>query len=114
MGEQTKMSGTPYPGIPKEPPFGSISGLAPDQATEQWIGVIDDREHTRVAWLRVGYNNALEVVPTKMQELRPARGIDARIVTQADLEAIVALPRGGFVLSEEGHVVDDTNDVFQP
>lgn len=114
MGEQTRPSGTVYPGLPKEPRFGSISGLAPDAATEQWIGVIDDREHTRVAWLRVSYDKTLEVVPTRMVELRAGRGIDARIVTQADLEAIVALPRGGFVLSEEGHVVDDTNDVFQP
>ena len=114
MGEQTKPSGTVYAGLPKEPLFGSVSGLAPDSATQQWIGVIDDREHTRVAWLRVGYDKTLEVVPTRLQELRPGRGIDPRIVTQADLEAIVALPKGGFVLSEEGHVVDDTNDVFQP
>jgi hypothetical protein len=114
MGEQTKPSGTVYPAMPKEPRFGSISGLAPDDSTKQWIGVIDDREHTRVAWLRVGYDTTLSVEPTKMVELRAGRGVDPRIVTQADLEAIVALPRGGFMLSEEGHVVDDTNDVFQP
>ena len=114
MGEQTRPSGTAYPGLPKEPRFGSISGLAPDPATEQWIGVIDDREHSRIAWLRVSYGKTLEVVPTRMLELRAGRGVDPRIVTQADLEAIVSLPRGGFVVSEEGHVVDDTNDVFQP
>jgi len=114
MGEQTKPAGTPYAAMPKEPRFGSISGLAPDEATQQWIGVIDDREHTRVAWLKVGYDKTLSVEPTRMLQLRAGPGVNSRVVTEADLEAIVALPKGGFMLSEEGHVVDDTNDVFQP
>jgi len=115
VGEFTRPSGTPYPGIPAEPPYGSISGLAPDQTTSQWIGVIDDRDRTRIAWLRVSYTaKGLEVVPTKMQELRAGPGLDARVVTKADLEAIAALPNGDFVLSEEGHIVADTKEVWQP
>ena len=114
IGEQTRPAGTTYPGMPKEPRFGSISGLAPDAATQQWIGVIDDREHSRVVWLQVTYDKTLAVTPTRMQELRAGPGVDPRTVTDADLEAIVALPGGGFMLSEEGHVVDDTNDVWQP
>lgn len=115
LGEFTRPASTPYPGIPADPPYGSISGLAPDAQTSQWIGVIDDRERTRVAWLRASLSEkGFEVVPTKMQELRAAAGVDARRVTQADLEAIAALPNGSFVLSEEGHIVDDTNEIWQP
>jgi hypothetical protein len=115
IGEFTRPSGTQYPGIPAEPKFGSLSGLAPDAASSQWIGVIDDRERTRIAWLRFGITgDRLEVAPTKMMELRAAPGVNERVVTEADLEAIVALPDGTFVVSEEGHVVDDTNEVWQP
>jgi len=115
LGEFTRPAGTPYPRIPADPKFGSISGLAPDQSTTQWIGVIDDRERTRIAWLRVGFSDQrLDVAPTRMLELRGSPGINERVVTQADLEAIVALRDGTFVASEEGHVVDDTNEVWQP
>jgi hypothetical protein len=115
FGQQTRPAGAAYPPLPSEPKFGSISGLAPDAASEQWIAAIDDRERTRVAWLRVSYSaDSLTVTPTRMQELRPGRGVDPRIVTQADLEAIVALPKGGFVLSEEGHIGRDGKDVWQP
>ena len=115
LGEFTRPSGTSYPQLPAEPKFGSISGLAPDQASNQWIGVIDDRERTRIVWLRVGLSDqGLDVVPTKMMELRGSPGVNERVVTQADLEAIVALPDGTFVASEEGHVIDDTNEVWQP
>ena len=115
FGQQTRPAGAAYPPLPSEPKFGSISGLAPDATTEQWIAAIDDRDRTRVAWLRVSYSGeSLTVTPTRMQQLRAARGIDARIVTQADLEAIVALPRGGFILSEEGHAGDNAKDVWQP
>jgi hypothetical protein len=115
LGDFIRPAATVYPGIPAEPKFGSVSGLAPDAATNQWIGVIDDRDRSRVAWLRVAYaGKVVEVTPTKMQELRAGPGVDARLVTSADLEAIVALPNGTFVLSEEGHVVEETKEVWQP
>lgn len=44
-------SGTPYPLIAEGRRFGSLSGLALDAASGQWLGVIDDREGSRVAWL---------------------------------------------------------------
>jgi len=113
LGEFTRPAGTAYPGIPTEPRFGNLSGLAPDQTTQQWIGVNDDSERTRIAWLRVGFSDkGLEVTPTKMRELRAAPGVNERVVTRADLEAIVALPDGTFVVSEEGHV--ESNEVWQP
>lgn len=115
LGEFTRPAGTVYPGLPAEPKFGSISGLAPDVSTKQWVGVIDDRERSRLAWLRVTLTDrGLDVAPARMRELRAGPGIDARIVTKADLEAIVALPNGNFVASEEGHVVEETNEVWQP
>jgi hypothetical protein len=115
LGEFTRPAGEQYPQMPAEPKFGSISGLAPDQKTKQWIGVIDDRERTRLAWLTVLYSEKeFAVTPTKMQELKAGPGVEPRIVTQADLEAIVALPNGNFVLSEEGHLVEETNEVWQP
>ena len=113
LGEFTRPAGASYPQIPAEPKFGNLSGLAPDQATKQWIGVIDDSERTRIAWLRVGFTDqGLNVAPTKMKELRGAPGVNERVVTKADLEAIVALPNGTFVVSEEGHI--ENNDVWQP
>jgi hypothetical protein len=49
-----------------------------------------------------------------MQPLRAGAGVDPRIVTRADLEAIAALPDGTFVLSEEGHTNADTGETWPP
>ena len=115
LGEFTRPAGTAYPGIPAEPKFGSISGIAPDEGSKQWIAVIDDRTRTRVAWLDVTHGaKGLAVSPTRMLELRPGPGVAARIATESDLESIVALPNGTFVMGEEGHRNRDTNDVWQP
>ena len=35
--------------------FGSLSGLVLDVTSGQWIGAIDDREGTRVAWLTIAF-----------------------------------------------------------
>ena len=115
LGEYTRPAGTPYPNITADPQYGSISGLAPDALHEQWIAVIDDRERSRIAWLKVAFSDkGFTVVPSKMQELRAAAGVDPNIVTHADLEAIVALPDGTYVLSEEGHRIGDTDQIWQP
>ncbi|HUQ89531.1 MAG TPA: esterase-like activity of phytase family protein, partial [Vicinamibacterales bacterium] len=107
MGEFTRPTGTVYPQIADSSKFGSISGLAPDVGRQQWVGVIDDREHSRVAWLNVNFGSTgLEIVPVRMQELTAAAGVESRRVTDADLESIVALPNGNFVIGEEGHVRD--------
>jgi hypothetical protein len=115
LGEFTRPTGTQYLQLPDSSKFGSISGLAPDPTTKQWAAVIDDREQSRVAWLNVTYGEkGLEVSPTRMQALRAGPGIADRLATQADLEAIVALPGGGFLVSEEGHRVRERPEVWQP
>ena len=64
IGEFTRPSGTVYPQLSDSARYGSLSGLAPDQQRQQWIGVIDDRERTRVAWLTITYaDGKLEVLP---------------------------------------------------
>ncbi|HWI18765.1 MAG TPA: esterase-like activity of phytase family protein [Vicinamibacterales bacterium] len=115
LGEFTRPSGTAYPGIPAQPRFGSISGLAPDVGSGQWIGVIDDRDPSRVAWLTVTVGaKGLEVTPTRVQALRAGPGVPERIAANSDLEAVVALPNGTFVMAEEGHRVEKTGEVWQP
>lgn len=113
MGEFTRPAGTFYPQLSDSARYGSLSGLAPDQHRKRWVGVIDDRERTRVAFLTINYAaGKLEVVPVAMQELRASAGVEVRRVTEADLESIVALPDGTFVAGEEGHVRQ--GGVWQP
>ncbi|TPW09144.1 MAG: hypothetical protein FD127_4234, partial [Acidimicrobiaceae bacterium] len=70
--------------------------------------VIDDRAGTRVAWLSIAAaKGRLDVTPTRVQYLQAGPGVDDRTATQADLEAIVALPDGTFLMSEEGHLTRD-------
>jgi len=115
LGEFTRPAGTIYPQLPTGAKFGSVSGLAPDPVTQQWVGVIDERDHSRIAWLNVTYGaKGLEVNPTRILELRAGPGVPERTATQADLEAIVALPDGRFVMSEEGHIDSSTHEVWQP
>ncbi len=113
IGEFTRPFGTIYPQIPDSKRFGSLSGLVRDPASGQWLGVIDDRNRTRVAWLDISVaGDGLTVSPTRLQELRAGPGVAERIATQADLEAIVALPDGTFLMAEEGHTTKD--GVWQP
>ena len=113
LGEFTRPAGTVYPQLIDSSKYGSLSGLAPDPGRKQWIGVIDDRDHTRVAWLTIDFApGRFEVLPVRMQELRPGAGIESRRVTEADLESIVALSNGTFVMGEEGHVRN--GGVWQP
>lgn len=108
LGEVTRPFGTVYPQLPDSSRFGSMSGLARDAASGQWLAVIDDRAGTRVAWLSIAAGDGpLEVTPLRMQALTAGPGVNARLATQADLEAIVALPDGTFLMSEEGHVTRD-------
>src|SRR5690349_8908699 len=107
MGEFTRPAGSAYPQLKDSSKYGSISGLAPDERRKEWVGVIDDRERSRLVWLNVDFGTGgLQVAPVRMQELSAAPGVDTRRVMQADLEAIVALRDGRFVMSEEGHLSD--------
>ncbi len=49
-----------------------------------------------------------------MQELKPGPGVPAHVVTEADLEGIVALPDGTFVMSEEGHLAAGRSERWEP
>ena len=113
LGEFTRPAGSAYPQLADSSKYGSISGLAPDAQTRQWIAVIDDRDGSRVVWLKVDIGEkGLDVAPSRIQQLTAAPGVDPRRVTAADLESIVALPNGTFVVAEEGHVRD--GGVWQP
>jgi len=115
LGEFTRPAGTVYPQLADSSRYGSISGLAPDEVNKQWVGVIDDRDHSRIVWLDVTYGaKGLEVSPARVQNLRAGPGVPERTATQADLEAIVALPNGSFLMSEEGHKVRESGDLWQP
>ena len=108
ISEFTRPAGTVYPQLSGSARFGSLSGLVHDPASGQWVSVIDDREDSRLAWLTItAAGGVLEVSPVRMQFLRAGPGVEERIATQADLEAIVALPDGTFLVSEEGHVTKD-------
>jgi hypothetical protein len=104
LSEWTRPAGTVSPQLSENPKFGSISGLVRDAVSGEWLGVIDDRVGTRVAWLSLtAADGRLDVSPLRMQYLKAGPGIEDRIATQADLEGVVALPDGTFLMSEEGH-----------
>jgi hypothetical protein len=113
VGEFTRPSGSEYPQLPDSAKFGSISGLAPDERSQQWVAAIDDREDSRLAWLTVTYDaRGVGIAPQRMTLLSPGPGVPERVARQADLEAIVSLADGTFLVAEEGHVRD--GEVWQP
>jgi len=115
LGEFTRPAGTVYSQLGPDAKFGSLSGLAPDAVTKQWVAVVDERDHSRIVWLTVTYDGGkLNVSPTRMLNLSPGPGVPAYVATQADLEAIVALKDGTFVASEEGHRVRNRTEEWQP
>ena len=83
---------------------GSLSGLARDVRSGRYLAVIDDRQPARVAWLEISFaEGALTVTPLSVIAIVPGPGMDERRVRAADLEGVVALPDGTFVVAEEGH-----------
>ena len=114
LGEFTRPAATVYPSLRDSVRFGSLSGLALDVTSGQWIGAIDDRERTRVAWLTIEFaGGQLQVTPIRMLALT-ARSRRAPIASRASpiSKPIVALPDGTFLMGEEGHVRD--GEVWQP
>jgi hypothetical protein len=113
LAEFTRPMGATYPLLPDSSLFGSISGLVRDGLNAEWIGVIDEREDSRVAWLGISLvNGQLLVTPTRLMLLRAGPGVPERLVTRADLEAITMLPDGTFLMVEEGHIAK--GEVWQP
>ena len=113
VSEFTRPAGTAYPALQDSSRYGSISGLARDAETNQWIGVIDDRD-SRVAWLAIDFSGSqMTVTPTRLMRLTAGPGVNPDVATKADLEAIAALPDGTFLMSEEGHLTT-AGGIFQP
>lgn len=89
ISEFTRPAGTRYPQLSGSARFGSLSGLVHDPVSGQWVSVIDDREGSRLAWVSItAAGGRLEVAPVRMQFLTAGPGVEDRIATQADLEAI--------------------------
>jgi hypothetical protein len=113
LGHFTRPAGATYPTLTDPRRFGSLSGLVHDMASNDWVAVVDDRDDSRVAFLSIAYGNGrVEVAPRRMVSLTAGPGVPDRIVRQADLEGIAALPDGTFVLSEEGH--RRNGEIWQP
>jgi hypothetical protein len=105
LGEFTRPMGTVYPSLADSAPFGSISGLVKDGDNAEWLGVIDERQDSRVAWLTIAaVDGRLVVTPERLMTLRAGPGIADRLVTRADLEGGTRLPDGTFLMVEEGHI----------
>jgi len=113
IAEVTRPSGTAYATLPDSTQYGGLSGLAYDAGSGEWLGVIDDRAGTRVAWHAMTFDGGqLQVIPTRIQALTAGPGVPPEVATSADLEAVVVLPDGTFLMSEEGHRTAD--GVWQP
>jgi hypothetical protein len=105
LSEFTRPAGTAYPLIDDPKRFGSLSGLARDAASPRFLAVVDDRDGSRVVWLDITVKDGrLDVYPLGVQALRAGPGVPDQIATAADLEAVVGLPDGSFLMGEEGHL----------
>ncbi len=92
------------PGTDRATHFGSVSGIARDPQTGRYLGIVDDHQLARAAWLAIEFaGERLSVTVEGLMPLVPGPGVDRRRSTAADLESVVALPDGTFVASEEGH-----------
>jgi hypothetical protein len=113
VSEYTRPAGFNYLDLPDSKSYGSISGITPDPGSNQLVGVIDDRDNTRIAWLSFVFaNNTMTVTPTRVTPLRAGPGVTDAVAAHADLEAIAAKPDGTFLMAEEGHETAD--GIWQP
>jgi Esterase-like activity of phytase len=93
--------------------FGSVSSVAADPRTGQWVGAVDDRKASRLVWLDVASTPTFRVTPRGFTFLRAdAPAMAPEVATQADLEGLVVLPDGSFAAVDEGHQLGST--VWQP
>ncbi len=91
--------------------FGSVSGITWDEHNGRYLGIIDDHQPARFAWLDVQYvDGRLSVTVDRVVPLVPGAGVERRRVVGADLEAVAALGDGTFIASEEGHVGGPTSE----
>jgi Esterase-like activity of phytase len=99
--------------IPGEPRFGSVSGLAFDGATGQWVGASDDISEPRLTWMDIALGPALSVTLRRFTFLRAGPGVAGDVLARLDMESLVPMPDGGFAATNEGHT-DPNGFVHQP
>ena len=86
--------------------FGSVSGLAFDRISGEWVAAMDDTARPRLAWLDITAGvDGPRVTPRRFTFLRIVPGgAPAEVIGALDMESLVALPDGGFATSNEGHI----------
>ena len=99
--------------LPDGPRFGSLSGLAFDPQTRQWVAASDETVQARLAWMDITFGPAIVVTPSRFTFLRPGPELSADAVVGLEPESLVALPDGSFATTIEGYH-DATNVVHQP
>ncbi|MGE0360692.1 MAG: esterase-like activity of phytase family protein [Vicinamibacterales bacterium] len=84
---------------------GSVSGLAFDGRSGQWVAALDEIIRPRLAWLDViPGGGGPTVVPRAFTFLRLVPGgAPPESIQALDMESLVALPDGDFMTTNEGH-----------
>jgi len=85
--------------------IGSVSGLALDRRSGQWVAALDEVTRPRLAWLDViPGETGPTVVPRAYTFLRVVPGgAPPESIQALDMESLVSLPDGGFATTNEGH-----------
>lgn len=89
--------------------LGSFSGLAFDRAGGRWLAASDDVQQPRLAWLDVEVTSGAPAVSVRgVLTLSASTDAAARAaLARLDMEGLVVLPDGSFVVSNEGHTDRD-------
>jgi hypothetical protein len=85
--------------------IGSVSGLAFDRGSGQWVAALDEITRPRLAWLDVVPDGpGPAVVPRAYTFLRLVPGgAPPESIQALDMESLVSLPAGDFATTNEGH-----------
>lgn len=84
--------------------IGSVSGLAFDAVTRQWIGAIDDINTPRLVWFDLPLTPTLPATPVAITRITAAPHLPGDVLTALDMEGLARLPDGRFAVSHEGHI----------
>ncbi len=91
------------------PQFGSVSGLAFDGQSGQWVAASDETVRARLAWMDITFGAAIAVTPLRFTFLRAGPDLAADAVVGLEPESLVVLPDGSFATTIEGY--HDAQDV---
>ena len=87
-----------------EPRVGSLSGVAFDPQSSQWVAVSDDTARPRFVWMDIAMGPTLTIVPRRFTFLQAGAGVRADLLAGLDMEALAPLPDGGFAVTNEGYI----------